>query len=145
MALATGYAISGKLVAIHCFELFIAFSMCVLGIMKLRDLDAFVIEFQTYDLLAKRLPFYGFLYPFIETAAGLLMIAGIYIYVAAPAMLFIGLIGGYSVYLSVYKQKKTLKCACVGGKSNVPLGHVSFIENIMMVLMGCYMLVKINL
>jgi hypothetical protein len=55
-------------------------------------------------------------------------------------MLFIGTIGAYSVFKAVYVEKRELKCACVGGDSNVPLGFVSLTENLMMMLMGVWML-----
>ena len=54
-------------------------------------------------------------------------------------------IGAVSVFKAVYLEKRDLKCACVGGASNVPLGFVSLTENIMMILMGCWMLAKVNL
>lgn len=50
-------------------------------------------------------------------------------------------IGAVSVFYAVYVQKRELKCACVGGTSNVPLGFVSLTENIMMFGMGMWMLV----
>ena len=43
-----------------------------------------------------------------------------------------------SVYYAVYVQKRDLKCACMGGDSNVPLGAISLTENVMMVLMGLW-------
>ncbi|PWG73708.1 glutaredoxin family protein, partial [Enterococcus hirae] len=37
---------------------------------------------------------------------------------------------------------RDLRCACVGGNSNVPLGFVSLLENVMMVAMATWMLLK---
>ena len=50
--------------------------------------------------------------------------------------------GAVSVIKAVYIEKRDLKCACVGGNSNVPLGSISLTENIMMVAMGIWMLIK---
>jgi hypothetical protein len=47
------------------------------------------------------------------------------------------------VFKAVYIDKRELKCACVGGDSNVPLGFVSLTENVMMVAMAVWMLVMI--
>ena len=47
--------------------------------------------------------------------------------------------GAISVFKAVYIDKRELKCACVGGSSNVPLGFVSLTENIMMVAMAVWM------
>ena len=40
---------------------------------------------------------------------------------------------------AVYIDRRELKCACVGGSSNVPLGFVSLTENLMMVAMAVWM------
>ena len=50
--------------------------------------------------------------------------------------------GAASVFRAVYLDKRELKCGCVGGSSNVPLGAVSLTENLMMVGMAIWMLVK---
>ena len=57
---------------------------------------------------------------------------------------FIGGIGAVSVFKAVYLDKRELKCACVGGASNVPLGPVSLAENLMMVAMALWMLEDAN-
>ncbi len=98
--------------------------------------------FLNYDLLAKRWVRYGYIYPFAEAGAGILMIAGALNWVSIPVALFIGTIGAVSVFKAVYIDKRELKCACVGGDSNVPLGFVSLTENVMMVLMALWMLVS---
>ena len=57
-----------------------------------------------------------------------------------PVALFIGTIGAASVFKAVYIDKRELKCACVGGDSNVPLGFLSLTENVMMVAMAIWMI-----
>jgi glutaredoxin/uncharacterized membrane protein YphA (DoxX/SURF4 family) len=143
MALTTNWAITGGLSFIRVTELFIAISMCVLAIQKLRDLDSFSNQFITYDLLAMRWVRYAYIYPFVEMLAGVAMIAGLFTPVAAPAALFIGAIGAISVVKAVYIDKRELKCACVGGDSNVPLGFISLTENLMMMAMAIWMLLAI--
>lgn len=142
MAIALAYAITERWAFTTIIEMFIALSMCVLGIMKLRDLFSFSNQFLGYDLLAQHWVRYAYIYPFIETGAGILMIAGVFIWLAAPAALVIGTIGGISVFKAVYIDKRALKCACVGGNSNVPLGFISFTENAAMVFIALWMLLK---
>ena len=67
------------------------------------------------------------------------MIAGVAMWLAIPVALFIGTIGAVSVFYAVYIQKRELKCACVGGDSNVPLGFISLTENIFMIGMALWM------
>ena len=115
---------------------FFAFSMCVLAILKIRDSDSFVNQFITYDLLAMRFIAYGNLYPFLELLVGLGMLSKLYPFAVGLLSLCRGLIGSTSVIKAVYFEKRDLRCACVGGNSNVPLGFVSLIENLMMIVMG---------
>ena len=119
---------------------FISFSMCVLAIQKLRDVESFSNMFLGYDILARRWVPYAYIYPFAEGLAGILMIAGAFKWIAIPTALFIGTIGAVSVFKAVYIDKRELKCACVGGDSNVPLGFVSLTENLLMVGMAVWML-----
>jgi len=129
---------------IRMAEQFIAGSMVMLGLLKLRDLEGFASQFLNYDLLAQRRVRYAYLYPFAETGAGILMFAGLLPMLAAPVGLFISTIGGISVIKAVYIDKRDLKCACVGGNSNVPLGAVSLTENLLMFAMAVWMLIKLS-
>ena len=69
------------------------------------------------------------------------MAAHVLNWISIPVALFIGTIGAASVFKAVYIDKRTLKCACVGGSNNVPLGFVSLTENLMMIAMAIWMAV----
>ncbi len=142
MDVAAVWAAPGDVVSMKSIEWFVAFAMCLLAVQKLRDLRAFSNQFLGYDLLAQRFIPYAYIYPFAEALAGVLMIAGVFIWFAGPLAIFIGAAGAVSVIKAVYIDKRELKCACVGGNSNVPLGLVSLTENLMMAAMGVWMLVK---
>jgi hypothetical protein len=113
----------------------------VLGMLKLQTVDGFSPMILNYDLLARRWVPYGKVYPFGEFGAGALMVAGVLTWLSAPVALIIGGIGAVSVFKAVYLDKRELKCACVGGDSNVPLGFLSLTENLMMIAMAVWMLV----
>lgn len=119
---------------------FIAVAMCVLAMLKLQDVEKFSTMFLNYDLLARRWVPYGYIYPFAELGAGVLMLAGALTWLSAPVALFIGGVGAVSVFKAVYVDRRQLKCACVGGSTNVPLGFVSLTENLMMIAMAVWML-----
>lgn len=144
MALAASWASLGDILTLRAAEWFIAFSMCALAIQKLRDVESFSTMFLNYDLLARRWVRYGYIYPFAEGLAGVLMIAGVLVWPAAAMAFFIGSIGAVSVIKAVYIDKRALKCACVGGDTNVPLGAISLTENVMMALMAVWMVVKVQ-
>jgi glutaredoxin len=140
MAFAASYAVYGSVLTVRAAEWFIAFSMCILAMLKLQNVDKFATMFLNYDLLAKRWVPYATIYPYAEALAGMLMVAGALHWVSIPVALFIGTIGAVSVFKAVYIDKRDLKCACVGGDSNVPLGFVSLTENVMMAAMAVWML-----
>ena len=139
MAMAATYAVTGTLLSARAAEWFIAFSMVVLALLKLQNVESFATMFLNYDLLAKRWVPYGYLYPFGEGLAGVLMVAGALTWLSVPIALTIGTIGAVSVIKAVYVDKRELKCACVGGSSNVPLGFISLTENLMMIGMAIWM------
>lgn len=141
LALATQWLMENALLSAMSAELFISITMCLLALQKLRDVDGFATMFLGYDLLAQRWVPYAYLYPFGEALAGVLMTAHALNWLSVPVALLIGGIGAISVFYAVYVQKRELKCACVGGNSNVPLGFVSLTENLMMVAMAGWMIV----
>ena len=145
VALAASWGAFTEIRLIQSAEWFIAISMCLLAMLKLQDVEKFSTMFLNYDLLARRWVRYGKIYPFAELLAGVLMVAGALHWVSIPVALFIGTIGGISVAKAVWIDKRELKCACVGGDSNVPLGFLSFTENVMMVGMAIWMLAKPSL
>ncbi|PXW67388.1 MULTISPECIES: MauE/DoxX family redox-associated membrane protein [Pseudomonadota] len=139
MAMAAGIAVDGTALSVRVAEWFIAFSMCVLALLKLQNVDKFATMFLNYDLLAKRWVPYATIYPFAEGLAGVLMVSGQLHWLSMPVALSIGTIGAISVFKAVYIERRELKCACVGGDSNVPLGFVSLTENLMMIAMALWM------
>ncbi|HEV2078856.1 MAG TPA: glutaredoxin [Allosphingosinicella sp.] len=139
MAMAASHAVTGSVFTVRAAEWFIAFSMIVLALLKLQNVESFATMFLNYDLLAKRWVPYSYIYPFAEGFAGVLMAAGALTWLSVPIALFIGTIGAVSVFKAVYVDKRELKCACVGGSSNVPLGFVSLTENLMMIAMAVWM------
>jgi hypothetical protein len=140
MALAVSYAVYGTPITLRAVEWFIGFSMVVLALLKLQNVESFATMFLNYDLLARRWVPYSYIYPYAEGLAGILMIAGALNWLSIPLALFIGTVGAVSVFKAVYIDRRELKCACVGGSSNVPLGFVSLTENVMMVAMALWML-----
>lgn len=140
MAVAATWAVGGDLLSMGALEWFISFSMCILALLKLQDIESFSSMFLGYDLLARKYVPYSYVYPFAELLAGVLMTAGVLTWLSVPVALFIGTIGAVSVFKAVYIDKRDIKCACVGGSSKVPLGFVSLTENVMMVAMAVWML-----
>ena len=142
LSVAFSFASDNSLLSMQTAELFVDLTMAALAIQKLQDLFSFTNSFITYDLVAMKVVRYAYVYPFLEAFVGIGMIAGLPAYIIAPISLFIGGVGAVSVIKAVYIDKRELKCACVGGDSNVPLGFISLTENLFMIAAGIWMFVR---
>nr|WP_247711850.1 MauE/DoxX family redox-associated membrane protein [Qipengyuania qiaonensis] len=127
---------------IRTAEWFVAFSMAMLAMLKLQDVEQFSTMFVGYDLLGQRWVPYAYAYPFLEATAAILMAGRLLPWLSIPIAFVIGSIGAASVFYVVYIQKRSIKCACVGGSANVPLGFVSLSENLAMIGMAIWMLLR---
>ena len=143
MALGVSWLTKQAIEPVFTAELFVGFSMAVLGILKLQNLLSFATGFVQYDLLAQRYVPYSYVYPFIEAGGGVLMIAGLFTWVVSPIVLIASTLGAVSVFKAVYIEKRDLHCACVGGSSSVPLGFISLTENLIMMAMAVWLLLKL--
>lgn len=70
------------------------------------------------------------------------LFAGLFTWIIAPIVLIATTIGAVSIIKAVFVEKRSLKCACVGGDSNVPLGFISLSENLGMMAMAIWMMTK---
>tara|TARA_B100000678_G_scaffold166723_1_gene139231 strand:- start:447 stop:1184 length:738 start_codon:yes stop_codon:yes gene_type:complete len=146
-AVAAALAVSFSLglldgLSVRTVEWFIALSMAMLAMLKLQDVEQFSTMFVGYDLLGRKWVPYAYAYPYLEALAAVLMAGRLLPWLSIPIALFIGTVGAVSVFYAVYVQKREIKCACVGGGSNVPLGFVSLTENLAMIAMGIWMLLR---
>ena len=140
LAMAVSFHTAGFPFTVRAAEWFVSFTMAILAMLKLQDVEKFSSMFVGYDLLARRRVPYSYAYPFLEAGAGVLMAAHALDWLSIPVALTIGTIGAVSVFYAVYVQKREVKCACVGGSSKVPLGFVSLTENLFMIGMAVWML-----
>ena len=111
----------------------------VFSLFKFLDLSGFALSFAMYDPLAKRLPLYGRVYPFLELTLGFLLLAKIQLPIAllvTVILLSITTIGVCVVLL----QKKQITCACLGTVLKLPMTQATFIENSVMIFMATFIL-----
>ena len=111
----------------------------VFSLFKFLDLSGFALSFAMYDPLAKRIPLYGRVYPFLELILGFLFLAKIQLPIAllvTVILLSITTIGVCVVLL----QKKQITCACLGTVLKLPMTQATFIENSVMIFMATFIL-----
>ena len=117
-------------------QLFMGFSICMLAMLKLMDVDSFAISFAKYDLITQRAKAWAKIYPGVELLIGLGFLMSPAPYIVGWAALLIAIPGMASVIKAVYIDKLALNCACIGGNTKTPLGIISFTEYAMLALMG---------
>jgi len=120
---------------------FMGLFFIVFSFFKMLDLKGFPDSFSMYDPLAKALPVYGWLYPFIETILGLQFLIRYEIPVALSITLVILSITTYGV-IKTLMSKKEIQCACLGTALKLPMTEATLIENSIMLVMVILMISK---
>jgi copper chaperone CopZ len=113
----------------------------VFSFFKMLDLKGFPESFRMYDPLAKRVPVYAKVYPFIETALGLMFLMRFQIPFALIATIVILGITTVGVTKTLL-DKKSIRCACLGTALKLPMTEATFIENAIMLVMATTLLVN---
>lgn len=119
---------------------FMAGFFLVFSFFKLLDVRGFAGSYAMYDLLAQKIPAYGFVYPFIELGLGVA-------YLLVPGSIALNwltlILMGFSTtgVLRAVLNKQTIRCACLGTGFNLPMSTVTLIEDLLMVAMAAWMLI----
>jgi copper chaperone CopZ len=111
----------------------------VFSFFKLLDLRGFVDSFRSYDVLARRLPAYGWAYPFIELLLGVAYTLAVLPVATNLVTLVVMVIGTVGVAQALL-QKRRIQCACLGSVLNLPMSSVTLFEDVLMAAMAAAML-----
>ncbi|OSY89296.1 heavy metal transporter [Tenacibaculum holothuriorum] len=112
----------------------------VFSFFKMLDLKGFPDSFRMYDPLAKKVPVYAKIYPFIETALGLMFLMRFEVNIALLITLVVLGITTIGVTKTLF-DKKAIRCACLGTALKLPMTEATFIENAIMIVMVITMLI----
>ena len=107
---------------------------------KLLDLKGFASSYAMYDLLAMRVPVYGFIYPFIELGLGLAYVLNFQPFYTNLATFIVMTFSTLGVLKAVLNKQK-IRCACLGAVFNLPMSTVTIIEDVLMAAMALLMLI----
>ncbi|CAM1346370.1 heavy-metal-associated domain-containing protein [Tenacibaculum crassostreae] len=113
----------------------------VFSFFKMLDLKGFPDSFRMYDPLAKKVPVYAKVYPFIETALGLMFLLRFEVKIALIITLIVLGITTIGVTKTLL-DKKAIRCACLGTALKLPMTEATFIENAIMIVMAILMLIS---
>jgi copper chaperone CopZ len=119
---------------------FMAGFYIVFGAFKLLDVPAFAPSYAQYDVIAKYVPAWGYVYPFVELALGFGFLFWLDMRVLSWIALVLSLVGAIGV-IKANMSKQTIECACLGTVFKLPMSVVTVIENLGMAAMAAWMLI----
>lgn len=119
---------------------FMAGFFIVFSFFKFLNLRAFADSYAMYDIIAKKIPVYGYVYPFIELLLGIAFLTAFNPFLTNVATIIIMGISSIGVIESVLNKKK-IQCACLGTVFNLPMSSITIVEDLLMVSMSLIMLI----
>lgn len=111
----------------------------VFSFFKMLDLSGFADSYSMYDIVAKRIRVWAYLYPFVELALGIAFAINLFPFITNMITLVVMLVSIVGVLQSVFNKRK-IKCACLGAVFNLPMSTVTIIEDLLMIGMSAFML-----
>lgn len=120
-------------------RIFMSGFFLVFSFFKLLDLQGFADSYAMYDLIARRIKTWGYVYAFIELALGLLYATNILPHITNIITLVVMSVSLVGVVQSVL-NKRQIRCACLGAVFNLPMSTVTIIEDGLMIVMSLVML-----
>ncbi|MCE5294070.1 MAG: cation transporter [Chlamydiales bacterium] len=105
----------------------------IFGALKVVSWSSFAQNFQGYDPLAAKSPFYAYIYPALEIFLGIayqFRLPGQPLY----DILTVAILGCTTWgVIQALSSKQKIKCACLGGYFNIPITWFTVFENVLMI------------
>jgi copper chaperone CopZ len=121
---------------------FMAGFFLVFSFFKLLNLKGFAESYAMYDVIAKRIPAWGYAYALIELALGIAYLINFNPLVTNAITFFVMSVSIIGVLQSVLNKKK-IQCACLGAVFNLPMSTVTIIEDALMIGMSGIMILTL--
>lgn len=121
---------------------FMAGFFLVFSFFKLLDLKGFAESYRMYDVVAKQIPAWGYVYALIEFGLGFAYLADYNPLITNMVTFIVMGVSIIGVLQSVLNKRK-IQCACLGAVFNLPMSTVTIIEDALMIIMSGYMLIRI--
>lgn len=102
---------------------------------KLLNLSGFAESYAMYDVIAKRIPAWGYVYAFTELALGIAYLTNFNPQITNAVTFIVMSVSIIGVLQSVMNKKK-IQCACLGAVFNLPMSTVTIIEDALMIAMS---------
>jgi len=119
---------------------FMAGFFLVFSFFKLMNLRGFAEGYSSYDVVARVMPAWGFIYPFVELTLGIAFLTGFQPLLTNWVTLAVMGVSTIGVIQSLLK-KTSFQCACLGTVIKLPLSKVTLFEDLLMVCMSAIMII----
>ena len=106
---------------------------------KILDLNGFADSYSMYDIVARKLKPWGYMYAFIELGLGIAYATNFQPLLTNSVTLIVMTVSIIGVLQSVFNKRK-IQCACLGAVFNLPMSTVTIIEDLLMIAMSGIML-----
>lgn len=114
----------------------------VFSFFKLLNLKGFAESYVMYDVLARQIPVWAYLYAFIEFGLGISYLINFNPLVTNSVTFLVMTVSIIGVLQSVLNKKK-IQCACLGAVFNLPMSTVTIIEDALMIVMSGIMILTL--
>lgn len=129
--------------AMHFMQYFMAGFFLVFSFFKMLNLKGFAESYVMYDVVAKQIPVWAYLYAFIELGLGIAYTINFNPFITNIITLVVMSISIIGVLKSVLNKQK-IQCACLGAVFNLPMSTVTIIEDALMIAMSAVMIYLIK-
>ncbi len=130
---------NGEFKLVEAMRYFMAGFFFVFSFFKLLTIKGFAESYKMYDIVAKYLPVWTYIYPFVELGLAIAFLIDFMPIVTNIIMLLVMSVSIVGVLHSVLNKKK-IQCACLGAVFNLPMSTVTIIEDGLMIVMSLAML-----
>ncbi|AWL09937.1 Cu(2+)-exporting ATPase [Aquirufa nivalisilvae] len=123
-------------------QYFMAGFFLVFSFFKFLNLKGFAESYVMYDVFAKRIPIWAYLYAFIEVSLGMAYLINFNPLVTNIFTFTVMSLSIIGVLQSVFNKRK-IQCACLGAVFNLPMSTITIIEDALMIVMSGYIIINI--
>lgn len=120
---------------------FMAGFFLVFSFFKMLNLKGFAESYRMYDIVAARIPVWGYIYAYLELSLGIAYLINFNPLLTNAVTFVVMTVSIIGVLQSVFNKKK-IQCACLGTVFNLPMSTITIIEDLLMIAMSGWMLVN---
>lgn len=131
---------NGRFDPMQWMQHFMAGFFLVFSFFKLLNLKGFAESYVMYDIVAKYIPVWAYIYAFVELGLGIAYVLNFNPFLINCITLVVMSVSIIGVLQTVLNKKK-IQCACLGAVFNLPMSTVTIIEDGLMIAMSAWMLV----